>query len=116
MPKVIFIDVATRRLRALNLASEGWLKSLQALVGGSVETAWQWPTGDVCFVDEEALLKMPRHFFHLEPCGHQPFAGNGVVVGSEIYDDEGEFVGIGDTKLDVDDLASQLKFSSRLMC
>lgn len=113
MPKVIFIDVAARRLRTLSLAPEGWLKSLQALIGGSVETAWRWPTGDCCFVDEEALQKQPRYFFQLDLCGDRWFAGNGVVVGPELYDDEGEFVGIEDTKLTVNELRVQMKFCTR---
>jgi hypothetical protein len=56
---------------------------LHRLIGGYLEVAHAWPTGDVLYVDEEGLFKSPHHWFRVEGA-HQPFAGNGVVVGREI--------------------------------
>lgn len=43
---------------------------------------------DSIIVDDEGLLKSPEQFFFYKG-GHQPFAGNGLVVG---VDEEGESV------------------------
>lgn len=34
-----------------------------------------------CYVNEEGLFGQPRHFFMFED-GHQPLAGNGVILGT----------------------------------
>lgn len=62
------------------------LTGLQKLVGGYIEAAFQWPNGDVLYVDEDGLLKAPTRFFTIAERDDQPFAGNGVLVGREIDD------------------------------
>ena len=57
---------------------------LQKLVGGWIETACVWDSGDVLYVDEEGLLKDPRFFFRIPERPDQPLAGNGVLVGREV--------------------------------
>ena len=65
------------------------LADLQKLVGGYIEAAYEWPTGDVLFVNEEGLLAAERAFFRVGD-RDTPLAGNGVVVGPEADDDSGE--------------------------
>lgn len=63
------------------------LADMHKLIGGYVEGAYQWPNGDVLFVDEEGLLKPDRHFFSIPERRDQSLAGNGLMVGRE---EEGE--------------------------
>ena len=62
------------------------IADLQRMVGGYIEVAVQWPSGDVLFVDEEGLLKGPSVGFRIPERTDQPLAGNGVLVGREIGD------------------------------
>jgi hypothetical protein len=81
--RALHIDAAARQVREVQLPDRGsQIKALHALVGGYIEVAHRFPNGDVMFVDEEGLLKGPEHFFDIG--AHQPFAGNGVIVGPEI--------------------------------
>lgn len=67
---------------------DGSLKSLQQIVGGLIEPVTQGLDGfHHCYVNEEGLLDNPRHFFMLHG-GHQPLAGNGVILGSTDDGDE----------------------------
>jgi hypothetical protein len=83
------------------------LAELQALVGGYIEAAYQWPDGDVLYVDEEGLFKGgARGFFRLAERPDQPLAGYGVLVGREI--DE-----IGNTatpRMTLDALRARVRF------
>lgn len=60
------------------------LPDLQRMVGGPLELAMRWGSGDVLYVDEEGMFKYPD--FIIVRDGHQPFAGNGVYVGRETGD------------------------------
>lgn len=56
-------------------------------------------------VDEEGLLNVtPNSKFFMFQGGHQPFAGNGLIVGC---DDEGETV---DVSITADDVRGKVKF------
>lgn len=57
------------------------------VIGGWLERAAVFLNGDSLWVDEEGLLKEPRHFF-LIPGYAQPFAGIGVLSGREENNDE----------------------------
>lgn len=41
------------------------LSDMQHHVGGLIQCAYQWPTGDTLYVDEEGLNKDPKFFFFL---------------------------------------------------
>jgi hypothetical protein len=56
------------------------LASLQAAVGGSIAWGTELQTGDVLYIDDEALLKRNPAFFAL---GRRTFAGRGLLVGPE---------------------------------
>lgn len=59
------------------------LNALRTLVGGHLEIGYRFPNGgDAVLIDEEGKLKEPRFFFWIRGCA-EPFAGRGLVVGSE---------------------------------
>jgi hypothetical protein len=110
MTKAWLIDVAAREIRAVEVDG---LASWQKLVGGPIELAWQWDTGDVLYVDEEGLFKPQRHFFRLADRGDYPFAGNGLVIGRELIDDEGEYLGVDNTAVELATLQASVAFVTR---
>lgn len=95
--RAIFINVTKREISEVVLDDTIILKELQRYVGGYIERALELPNGDDLFVDEEGLLKSPEYFF-MHEAGHQPFAGNGIIVG---HDKEGETIAARSTLVDV---------------
>lgn len=91
--KALLIDSTAREVREIEYAANSEIedpRSLQTLLGGYIQSAWMWDSGDVCFVDEEGLLKPQKDCFVLLPLGDGvPLAGNGIVVGPEIEDEGG---------------------------
>lgn len=75
--RAIKIDAANRTVTEYENTG---LKSLQEAVGGGIEIAFDYPDGSTCYVNEEGLLGSTQNFF-MTFYGHQPFAGNGVIVG-----------------------------------
>jgi hypothetical protein len=63
---------------------DGSLKSLQNIVGGLIDTVYPGleHTGHHAYVNDEGLLNNPQHFFMLKD-GHQPLAGNGVILSDD---------------------------------
>lgn len=92
--KCLLIDALTQTVSETTFED---LPGLQKLVGGYIETAFQWPNGDTLYVDEEGLLKGPVDFFRIPQRPDQALAGNGVVVGREV---EGPKYPNGFTNLD----------------
>jgi hypothetical protein len=67
---------------------DGSLKSLQHIVGGLIEPVYQGlDDHHHCYVNQEGLLGDPQHFFMFKD-GHQPLAGNGVILSSTNDGDE----------------------------
>jgi Domain of unknown function (DUF3846) len=59
---------------------DGSLDTLQQIVGGMIEPVTQGlDEHHHCYVNEEGLLNNPQHFFMFSG-GHQPLAGNGVIL------------------------------------
>jgi hypothetical protein len=82
------------------------LHGMQALVGGYIETAFQWENGDTLYVDEEGLFRKGELvFFTLDRRQDQPFAGNGLLVGAE--DDEGN---TAPPKITIEELTAAVGF------
>ena len=77
--RAILINSYTQKVTEIELG-EDTLVELQRHVSGYIEVATDLPNGDTIFVDEEGLMKGPTNFFTYRGA-HQPFAGNGVVVG-----------------------------------
>jgi hypothetical protein len=82
------IDPASRSI-APWLYNGDWRTIAPAIrIGQSPFTIVEIGGGDVIYVDDEGLLK-PLDWFFAVKGGHQPFAGCGLVLGT---DDEGETV------------------------
>jgi hypothetical protein len=81
--RAILIDVAALDLREIELPKGKRLEAMQAAVGRKIELAVQLPNGDDVFVDEEGLFKQPKTGWFTVRGAHQPFAGNGLVVGHD---------------------------------
>jgi hypothetical protein len=68
--------------------TDGSLEALQQAVGGPIEPVTQGlDEHHHCYVDEEALLNSPKYFFMFAG-GHQPLAGNGIILSSTDDGDE----------------------------
>lgn len=79
MPKCLFIDAFNKTITETTYDQLG---GLQKLIDGHIEVAFQWPNGDVLYVDEEGLYRK-AHGFRFARRPDQPLAGSGVIVGKE---------------------------------
>lgn len=102
----ILIDVAARDIRAVEYDSTS---GLQALVGGFISIARSWPNGDTLYVDDEGLFKSKHGLFRISGL-EQPLAGNGVLVGAETYDDEGEYTGTAPPGIGIEQVRGMVRF------
>ena len=67
---------------------DGKLNSLQQIVGGLITPVYDGlDDSHHCYVNDEGLLHNPQHFFMFDD-GHQPLAGNGVILSSTNDGDE----------------------------
>jgi len=84
--RVIVINAKDRTVTVAEI--DGSLKSLQHIVGGLITTVYDGlDESHHCYVNDEGLLTSPEHFFMFKD-GHQPLAGNGVIVGNGLVGDE----------------------------
>ena len=85
--RAIVIDARQRTVNEAEI--DGSLASLQGVVGGLIDPVYPGleGTGHHCYVNDEGLLHNPQHFFMFEG-GHQPLAGNGVILSSTDDGDE----------------------------
>lgn len=115
MTKAILIDAANREIREIEYSGTyGDPRSLQNIIGGYIELAWTFDNGDVLFVDEEGMFKPQRHFFRLSgyPNG-RPFAGSGVIVGSEQYNKHGDYLHTDPPASKIPNLSRMVTFLDR---
>jgi hypothetical protein len=110
--KAFHIDATAREVREVEATG---LKDFQRLVGGYIELAWvSRDSGDTLFVDEEGMLKAKDGFFRWEHRRHpMPLAGSGVLVGRELNDDEGEFLGNADPAMTLEQVQQAVTFLTR---
>ena len=101
--KAIKIDAKLRVVSEVEIDEKDSLHGMQEIVGGLIEHAHEVKEGEDLFVNEEGLLLGFEDFFEYEGA-HQPFAGNGVIVGA---DAEGNSVG---SKLSLADVIEKVKF------
>jgi hypothetical protein len=107
MTKAILIDSANRTISEGTIGTgRAALKDMQAVVGGLIQIAHEWPNGDVLYVDEEGMFKPQSHFFRFQGYD-QPLAGNGLIIGS---DDGGSNA---DVKLTVAEITPLVTFLNR---
>jgi hypothetical protein len=84
--RAIIIDAKHRTITVTDI--DGSLESLQQIVGGLIEPVTQGlDESHHCYVNEEGLHVQPQHFFLFDG-GHQPLAGNGVILSSTDDGDE----------------------------
>jgi hypothetical protein len=84
--RAIIINAHDRTITETDI--DGSLHSLQNIVGGLIEPVTYGLDEDHhCYVTEEGLLNNPQHFFMFSD-GHQPLAGNGVILSSTEDGDE----------------------------
>lgn len=102
--RAIRIDAENRSLSYIDVDT---LESKQAVVGGLLAGTGYFDNNDFMMVDDEGLLKNPMYFFVCDGF-HQPFAGNGLVVGtSEVEGSEGEDI---DCVTTIEELSKQIVF------
>jgi hypothetical protein len=76
--RAIIINAKERTITETDI--DGSLTALQQIVGGLIEPVSQGLDGNHhCYVNEEGLLNGPQNFFMFKD-GHQPLAGNGVIL------------------------------------
>lgn len=104
--RAIKIDSESKTISIIQINEEDKLKRMQDEVGGLIERAFDFSNGDEIYVNEEALLFSPEHFFLVEGA-HQPFAGNGLIIG--INHKTGEST---DATSSLDEIRAKVKFLS----
>jgi len=108
--KAIFIDAKNRLVQKVEGDFNDY-KEINKILGCSVLTyAGQLENGDTIFVDDEGLLKPCDHFFFVKG-QHQPFAGNGLILGDT--DDEGNST---DAKSTLTEISTNTQFLNWLDC
>jgi len=109
--KAILIDVQNETVHQVDLDDNNILHSWYKEIGCQmVEVAHYFNDKDSIMVDEEGLFTMSddSKFFSVEG-GHQPFIGNGLVVGYEPM--TGESV---DVHISVEEVRAKVKFHNMI--
>ena len=84
--RAIIINAQHRTITETDIDAS--LHSLQTIVGGLIEpVTYGLDDHHHCYVNEEGLLDNSQHFFMFRD-GHQPLAGNGVILSSTDDGDE----------------------------
>ena len=78
--KVYLINSETCEVTEAEIQEHESLSFAQKAVGGYIEAAHQLNNGDTFFCDEEGLFKGYESGF-LVKGAHQPFLGNGILIG-----------------------------------
>jgi uncharacterized protein DUF3846 len=79
--RAIIINAEARAVSEAEI--DGSLKSLQGVVGGLITPVYDGlDSKHHAYVNDEGLLNNPQHFFMLKD-GHQPLAGNGVILSDD---------------------------------
>jgi hypothetical protein len=92
--EALVIDSEKRQVRRATFVS---VKDIRDLIGCGQDgfcVGWHWSNGEVLYVDDAGLLKPTlKHYFRIKDrIDGQPYAGNGLIVGREISDVEGNMV------------------------
>jgi hypothetical protein len=103
--KAILIDSINKEVKEVEIG-KGIDEMYKFLQCQCFTIASYLPKEDAIFVDDEGLMNGTDVFFTYEGA-HQPFAGNGLIMGC---DDEGESV---DCKIELTEVKEKVKFYSR---
>ncbi len=74
----IFIDSRNKKFEQIEVNS---LEDMQSAVGGDIERASDFFTGDTVYVNEDGMARFDHFFICTEGSNENPLAGCGVVVG-----------------------------------
>ena len=86
--RAILINSKDKTVTEVNVDDTNTLKHWYKLIDCDlVEVAHYMSEKNHILVDEEGMLKSPTEFFTYNG-GHQPFAGNGLIVGIDINNGE----------------------------
>ena len=110
--KAYLIDSTAREIREVEY-HQNQKPTLQDHVGGYIELAYNWSTGEVCYVDEEGLFKPQTGGYWLKGRPDQPMVGNGIVVGAENVNEEGDFLGTLPPSITIEQLRREVRFITR---
>jgi hypothetical protein len=103
--KAILIDSINKEVKEVEI--DKGIDNMYKLLNCQIFTiATYLPKEDAIFVDDEGLLNGTDVFFTYEGA-HQPFAGNGLIMGC---DDEGEST---DCKISFAEVKDKVKFYTR---
>jgi hypothetical protein len=110
MKKAVLIDAVKREIKEVDVNDYRDICPLlnncrMFTIGHYLNNGNDKQDTDVIYVDDEGLLTDPKHFFTFEG-GHQPYAGNGLVVGSDF---KGESA---DVLISVEEVKNKVKFLS----
>lgn len=108
MSKVYVINPRERRIYESSYDSS---EALHDLVGGYIELAYQWPSGDVLYVDENGLARRPQWYFGISVRPDQLLAGNGVLVGREIVTEDDVFEGTAPPSMSLEALQRLVRWA-----
>ena len=103
--KAILIDSINKEVKEVEIG-KGIDEMYKFLNCQCFTIATYLPKDDAIFVDDEGLMNGTDVFFTYE-VAHQPFAGNGLIMGC---DDEGESV---DCKISFTEVKDKVKFYTR---
>lgn len=103
--KAILIDSKNREVKQIEIG-KGIDEMYKVLECECFTIATYLPKEDAIFVDDEGLMNGTDMFFTYEGA-HQPFAGNGLIMGC---DDMGESE---DCKVDLTEVKNKVKFFDR---
>ena len=97
--KAIFIDAVNKTIERIDF--EGDYKDIQDKISVDCFTCAEInQAGDVVYVDDEGLMNGTDDFFFIEGM-YQPFAGNGLILGTDMStgesDDAACFVSFDDS-------------------
>jgi hypothetical protein len=101
--KGVLIDSKHRIVSIVEVSNSGINDILTHLNCDIFTVAMQLKNRDVMYVDDEGLINGTDSFFTYEGA-HQPFAGNGLILGT---DSEGESV---DCKVELMEVAKKVNF------
>ena len=103
--KAILINAKTKEVKEVEMGRD--YKEIYTQLECELFTAGTYlDEADVIYVDDEGLINGTDNFFTFEGA-HQPFAGNGLIMGT---DDEGEST---DCKVSFNEVKDRVKFYER---
>lgn len=115
--KAILIDAESKEVKEVDYND---YKDIQSILRVSIFTTGlvlndiQTERGDTLFVDDEGLINGTEHFFalYIDNQGHV-FAGNGLIVGPENYNDDGDYLGTDNPSHSLNWIKNNVKYLSR---